>query len=180
MAGGSGSVGWRLPLTPGMSRRPGAATTSISMSRNWPSTPSATLLARAQQPGPRAMKLMRCSRSGPRPDVSVAERPPLSRVHEQWPLVLLLITSGGVKPAENEIFDKGHFLPKPYTGDDRRPGARGRRPREKQRAELATRTRGRRKGAPLCCFQSAMGRAPNYFSLKAFCIKRAREGPLRC
>lgn len=46
------------------------------------------------------------------------QRPPLSRVHEQWPLVLLLITSGGVKPAENEIFDKGHFLPKPYTGDD--------------------------------------------------------------
>jgi len=67
------------------------------------------------------------------------------RVHEQWPLVLLLITSGGVKPAENEIFDKGHFLPKPYTGDDVMREiddlARGRRAREKQPAELAAGTR---------------------------------------
>ncbi len=40
------------------------------------------------------------------------------RVHEQWLHVLLLITSAGAKPAKNETADYGHFLPKPYTGDD--------------------------------------------------------------
>ena len=36
------------------------------------------------------------------------------KVHEQWPHVLLLITSGGRQPAREEMADHGHFLPKPY------------------------------------------------------------------
>ena len=36
------------------------------------------------------------------------------KVHEQWPHVLLLITSGGRQPARAEMADHGHFLPKPY------------------------------------------------------------------
>lgn len=37
------------------------------------------------------------------------------KVHEQWPHVLLLITSGARRPSRAEIADNGHFLPKPYT-----------------------------------------------------------------
>jgi CheY-like chemotaxis protein len=39
------------------------------------------------------------------------------RVHEQWPNVLLLITSGAAPPLQADIADLGHFLPKPYTPD---------------------------------------------------------------
>jgi two-component system, response regulator PdtaR len=40
------------------------------------------------------------------------------RVHEQWPDVLLLITSGGRQPAKAEIADHGHFIAKPYLPSD--------------------------------------------------------------
>ena len=40
------------------------------------------------------------------------------RVHEQWPEVLLLITSGGRRPAKAEIADHGHFIAKPYLPSD--------------------------------------------------------------
>jgi CheY-like chemotaxis protein len=40
------------------------------------------------------------------------------RVHEQWPEVLLLITSGGRQPAKAEIADHGHFIAKPYLPTD--------------------------------------------------------------
>jgi two-component system, response regulator PdtaR len=40
------------------------------------------------------------------------------KVHEQWPEVLLLITSGGRKPAKAEIADHGHFIAKPYLPSD--------------------------------------------------------------
>ena len=36
------------------------------------------------------------------------------RVHEQWPQILLLITSGNKRPEVTEIPDHGHFLSKPY------------------------------------------------------------------
>lgn len=35
-------------------------------------------------------------------------------VHERWPKVVLLVTSGRLAPAENEIPDAGGFLAKPY------------------------------------------------------------------
>ena len=40
------------------------------------------------------------------------------RVHQQWPEVLLLITSGGRQPATAEIADHGHFIAKPYLPTD--------------------------------------------------------------
>ena len=40
------------------------------------------------------------------------------RVHEQWPEVLLLITSGGRQPEKAEIADHGHFIAKPYLPSD--------------------------------------------------------------
>ena len=40
------------------------------------------------------------------------------RVHEPWPDVLLLITSGGRQPATAEIADHGHFIAKPYLPSD--------------------------------------------------------------
>ena len=40
------------------------------------------------------------------------------KVHEQRPNVLLLITSGNVRPAEGDIPDHGHFLAKPYRPQD--------------------------------------------------------------
>jgi two-component system, response regulator PdtaR len=40
------------------------------------------------------------------------------KVHEQWPEVLLLITSGGRQPAKAEIADHGHFIAKPYLPND--------------------------------------------------------------
>ena len=36
------------------------------------------------------------------------------RVHEQWPNVLLLITSGGRQPRQDDMPDHGRFLAKPY------------------------------------------------------------------
>jgi DNA-binding response OmpR family regulator len=36
------------------------------------------------------------------------------KVHEQWPNVLLLITSGDQRPLESDIPDHGHFVAKPY------------------------------------------------------------------
>ena len=43
------------------------------------------------------------------------------KVHEQWPNVLPLITSGGRRPAAEEIADHGHFIAKPYLPDRKRP-----------------------------------------------------------
>ena len=41
----------------------------------------------------------------------------LSReVHERWPDVLLLVTSGGVKLRDEDLLDDGRFVPKPYSG----------------------------------------------------------------
>lgn len=39
-------------------------------------------------------------------------------VHERWPEVLLLVTSGGVQVTDEELPDHGRFLPKPYGSDD--------------------------------------------------------------
>ncbi|MGO4170102.1 response regulator [Novosphingobium sp. YAF33] len=36
-------------------------------------------------------------------------------VHERWPKMKLLLTSGDTWPSENEIPDDGRFLPKPYS-----------------------------------------------------------------
>jgi two-component system, response regulator PdtaR len=35
-------------------------------------------------------------------------------VHQRWPRILLVITSGQEKPAETEIPDHGRFVAKPY------------------------------------------------------------------
>jgi CheY-like chemotaxis protein len=40
------------------------------------------------------------------------------QVHKRWPKVLLVITSGQVKPAPAEIADDGRFLRKPYRAKD--------------------------------------------------------------
>jgi hypothetical protein len=40
------------------------------------------------------------------------------KVHEQWPNVLLLVTSGALRPPKSEIADHGHFLAKPYTRNE--------------------------------------------------------------
>ncbi|MBV9286555.1 MAG: response regulator [Hyphomicrobiales bacterium] len=37
------------------------------------------------------------------------------KVHEQWPRILLLVTSGRSRPSGAEIADDGRFLAKPYT-----------------------------------------------------------------
>jgi CheY-like chemotaxis protein len=39
-------------------------------------------------------------------------------VHERWPNVLLLVTSGGVQIADSEIPDHGRFVGKPYEERD--------------------------------------------------------------
>jgi DNA-binding response OmpR family regulator len=39
------------------------------------------------------------------------------KVHEQWPQVLLLVTSGGSRPSRAEIAE-GRFLAKPYTRNE--------------------------------------------------------------
>jgi len=36
------------------------------------------------------------------------------RVHQRWPHVLLLISSGHARPHPDEIPDHGQFIPKPY------------------------------------------------------------------
>jgi CheY-like chemotaxis protein len=39
-------------------------------------------------------------------------------VHERWPHILLLVTSGGSRPSRAEIADEGRFLAKPYTKNE--------------------------------------------------------------
>jgi CheY-like chemotaxis protein len=36
------------------------------------------------------------------------------QVHQRWPDIVLLITSGRLRPREEEIPDDGEFVPKPY------------------------------------------------------------------
>jgi CheY-like chemotaxis protein len=36
------------------------------------------------------------------------------RVHARWPEILILVTSGQVRPCADELPAKGRFLPKPY------------------------------------------------------------------
>jgi DNA-binding NtrC family response regulator len=40
------------------------------------------------------------------------------KIHEQWPKVLVLITSGDSRPAKADIPNQGHFLAKPYRSED--------------------------------------------------------------
>lgn len=40
------------------------------------------------------------------------------RIHEQWPNVLLLVTSGNIRPEAGILPDDGHFLAKPYRDRD--------------------------------------------------------------
>jgi DNA-binding NtrC family response regulator len=40
------------------------------------------------------------------------------QVHARWPNILLVITSGQIKPTEAEIPDHGHFLGKPYQANE--------------------------------------------------------------
>jgi two-component system, response regulator PdtaR len=40
------------------------------------------------------------------------------QVHKRWPKVLLVITSGQVKPAKAQIADDGHFIGKPYQAKE--------------------------------------------------------------
>src|SRR5918995_5251512 len=39
------------------------------------------------------------------------------QVHQRWPHIRLLISSGYARPHPDEIPDNGHFVPKPYRGD---------------------------------------------------------------
>lgn len=39
-------------------------------------------------------------------------------VHQRWPNVLLLVTSGGMRVADEDIPDHGRFVPKPYAEVD--------------------------------------------------------------
>jgi two-component system, response regulator PdtaR len=39
-------------------------------------------------------------------------------VHARWPHVLLVITSGRERPTRTEVPDDGHFVAKPYTGEE--------------------------------------------------------------
>jgi DNA-binding NtrC family response regulator len=40
------------------------------------------------------------------------------QVHARWPNILLVITSGQIKPADAEIPDHGHFIGKPYQANE--------------------------------------------------------------
>ena len=40
------------------------------------------------------------------------------QVHERWPNVLLVMTSGQRKPTRAEIPDDGRFIAKPYAGEE--------------------------------------------------------------
>jgi CheY-like chemotaxis protein len=40
------------------------------------------------------------------------------KVHAHWPHILLVITSGQIKPAQAEIPDDGCFVGKPYRAND--------------------------------------------------------------
>jgi CheY-like chemotaxis protein len=39
-------------------------------------------------------------------------------VHQRWPNVLLLVTSGGIQVADEDIPDHGRFVAKPYAETD--------------------------------------------------------------
>ena len=39
------------------------------------------------------------------------------QVHQRWPHIRLLISSGYAWPHPDEIQDNGHFVPKPYRGE---------------------------------------------------------------
>jgi len=39
------------------------------------------------------------------------------RVHDRWPNVLLVVTSGKIEPRTAEIPDESRFLPKPYRAE---------------------------------------------------------------
>ena len=39
-------------------------------------------------------------------------------VHRRWPKILLVVTSGQVKPAKGDIPDSGRFVAKPYAAED--------------------------------------------------------------
>lgn len=38
------------------------------------------------------------------------------QVHQRWPHIRLLISSGYARPKQSDIPDDGHFMPKPYRG----------------------------------------------------------------
>jgi CheY-like chemotaxis protein len=38
------------------------------------------------------------------------------QVHQRWPHIRVLISSGYARPHPDEIPDNGHFMPKPYRG----------------------------------------------------------------
>lgn len=40
------------------------------------------------------------------------------QVHERWPHILLVISSGYAQPRSDEIPDRGRFIPKPYRADN--------------------------------------------------------------
>jgi CheY-like chemotaxis protein len=40
------------------------------------------------------------------------------KVHARWPHILLVITSGHMRPAQAEIPDHGHFIGKPYRANE--------------------------------------------------------------
>jgi two-component system, response regulator PdtaR len=40
------------------------------------------------------------------------------QVHARWPNILLVITSGQIRPTEAEIPDHGHFIGKPYRANE--------------------------------------------------------------
>jgi two-component system, response regulator PdtaR len=40
------------------------------------------------------------------------------QVHARWPNILLVITSGQIKPAQAEIPDDGRFVAKPYRANE--------------------------------------------------------------
>src|SRR3954463_2032514 len=46
-------------------------------------------------------------------------------VHDRWPDVGLLLTSGGVNIRRDQIPDQGTFLPKPYDADEMVEAVRG-------------------------------------------------------
>jgi CheY-like chemotaxis protein len=70
-----------------------------------------------------ALKVMQ-SRDGVRllfTDIQMPGRDGLDlarEVHARWPNVLLVITSGQMKPARSDIPDDGRFVAKPYQAED--------------------------------------------------------------
>ena len=39
------------------------------------------------------------------------------QVHERWPAIKLVVTSGRLRPSDSEIPDSGRFIAKPYSPD---------------------------------------------------------------